>query len=108
MNQCNQRGFAKNMVLCCHDYIPGRWLPGAAAHGRPWPPVEFVQREGIPCASPAKLLYWVMHPACMFSCTVTQLTHRYAHREKTEKHLWTKLPCFMMQILQITGPVNMF
>ncbi|TNN50476.1 hypothetical protein EYF80_039286 [Liparis tanakae] len=51
---------------------PGRWLPGAAAHRSPWSPVESVQREGIPCATPAKLLYCVMHPACGPQKSVTQ------------------------------------
>lgn len=50
-------------VLVHSRRTSGRWLPGAAAHGSPWSPVESVQREGIPCATPAKLLYCVMHPA---------------------------------------------
>lgn len=53
----------KKLVLVHSRRTSGRWLPGAAAHGSPWSPVESVQREGIPCATPAKLLYCVMHPA---------------------------------------------
>lgn len=53
----------KELVLVHSRQTSGRWLPGAAAHGSPWSPVESVQREGIPCATPAKLLYCVMHPA---------------------------------------------
>lgn len=47
--------FFIKQILCmgCHGYRPGMWLPGAAAHGRPWPPAESVQREGVPRASPA-------------------------------------------------------
>lgn len=45
---------------------PGRWCPGdVAAHGSPCSPAESVQREGVPCATPAKLLYCAMHPATL-------------------------------------------
>ena len=51
------------VVVAVETGLPGRWRPGAAAHGSPWSPTESVQREGVPCATPAKLLYRVMHPA---------------------------------------------
>lgn len=58
----------KELVLVHSRRTPRRWLPGAAAHGSPWSPVESVQREGVPCATPAKLLYCVMHPARLAEC----------------------------------------
>lgn len=80
--------------------IPGRLRPGGAvAHGSPWYPAESVQREGVPCATPAKLLYCAMHPAWRETGGETTQHTRSIHRVHVRNphtklwHLWVAQKC---------------
>lgn len=83
----------KELVLVHSRRTPGRWLPGAAAHGRPWSPVESIQREGIPCATPAKLLYCVMHPARLAVSVKPSTAAQRGPHSNTENICTVRLLC---------------
>ena len=82
--------------------IPGRYV---GAHGSPCSPAESVQREGVPCATPAKLLYCVMHPAWRETDgDRTQHTHTFNTQGTCNKpaHKTVALTCGLPKKLSIS------